>query len=334
MPSGVVLPLCQYGCDSGGHCLPPPGGGGGGGSGGSSGGSSSGGAPGLPQGPVAVPTSALTGVPVVSISTGGSGGSSAGGTGGSGDGSGGPTTTPVLNPDGDGGSDGSGVTGPTAGGDTSAALTFKYGDTLLLKLEFDGQASRLVVGVKERGHPDSLPLWVSPINANNYQGSGATGTVTTGGAGVITAVTVTARGSGYFTQPPAVTIADTGGGTGSGAAAHAVLSDAGQVIGVVIDAPGSGYTTPAVTFTPVAAFVSPVYVAGPLIGPRLLAAMRLIDDTPGVTFDAEVRQEVIPSLGVRSSPTFGLRVLRAVLTDLSDPAVDGGGDIPFGEDLI
>jgi hypothetical protein len=65
----------------------------------------------------------------------------------------------------------------------------------------------------------------------------------------VTAITVTAGGTGY-TSAPAVAL--TGGG-GTGATAHAVLgtgADAGKVVSVVIDNHGTGYTSaPAVAFT-------------------------------------------------------------------------------------
>lgn len=67
--------------------------------------------------------------------------------------------------------------------------------------------------------------------------------------GGITAITVTAPGSGYTSAP---TVALTGG-SGTGATAHAVLgtgTDAGKVVSVVVDNPGSGYTAaPTVAFS-------------------------------------------------------------------------------------
>lgn len=62
----------------------------------------------------------------------------------------------------------------------------------------------------------------------------------------VTAITVTAPGTGY-TAAPAVSIT---GGNGTGATAHAELNAQGGVARVVIDNPGSGYTgAPAVAFT-------------------------------------------------------------------------------------
>lgn len=67
--------------------------------------------------------------------------------------------------------------------------------------------------------------------------------------GGVTAITMTAQGSGYTSAP---TVAITGGG-GTGATAHAVLgtgADAGKVTSVVIDNHGSGYTSaPTVAFS-------------------------------------------------------------------------------------
>lgn len=69
-------------------------------------------------------------------------------------------------------------------------------------------------------------------------------------SGAVSAITVTAQGSGY-TSAPAVSF--TGGGGGTGAAAVAVLgtgANAGKVVGVTITNPGTGYTAaPAVVFT-------------------------------------------------------------------------------------
>ena len=66
--------------------------------------------------------------------------------------------------------------------------------------------------------------------------------------GGVTAITVTAPGSGY-TSVPLVTIT----GTGTGATAHAVLgtgADAGTVASVLVDTVGSGYTAaPTVAFS-------------------------------------------------------------------------------------
>lgn len=75
---------------------------------------------------------------------------------------------------------------------------------------------------------------------------GFTGSRVQGG---VTAITMTAQGSGYTSAP---TVAITGGG-GTGATAHAVLgtgADAGKVTSVVIDNHGSGYTSaPTVAFS-------------------------------------------------------------------------------------
>ena len=62
----------------------------------------------------------------------------------------------------------------------------------------------------------------------------------------LTAVTVTAPGTGY-TAAPTVTVT---GGNGTGATAHAVLNAQGGVASVIIDNPGTGYTAaPAIAFT-------------------------------------------------------------------------------------
>jgi hypothetical protein len=80
-------------------------------------------------------------------------------------------------------------------------------------------------------------------------GTGATGTVTAA-AGVVTAISVTAGGTGYIV-PPLVVIS--GAGTGATAVANIV---GGVVVSVTITAGGTGYTgTPTVAFTAVGATV-------------------------------------------------------------------------------
>jgi len=68
--------------------------------------------------------------------------------------------------------------------------------------------------------------------------AGATATATISG-GVVTAVTITAGGSGYTSAP---TISFSGGGGGSGATATATITG-GVVTAVTITAGGSGYTS-------------------------------------------------------------------------------------------
>jgi len=62
----------------------------------------------------------------------------------------------------------------------------------------------------------------------------------------VTAVTVTAAGTGY-TSPPAVSFT---GGNGTGARAHAEIDAQGRLSKIIVDAPGSGYTAaPTVVLT-------------------------------------------------------------------------------------
>ncbi|RME91004.1 MAG: hypothetical protein D6767_05960, partial [Candidatus Hydrogenedentota bacterium] len=88
----------------------------------------------------------------------------------------------------------------------------------------------------------SDPYRLIALIGNDFAGSGATATATVTG-GVITAVNLTAGGSGY-TNPPKVIITDA---TGSGAKVRATISG-GAVTGFVIDDGGTGYSaTPTVT---------------------------------------------------------------------------------------
>lgn len=82
-------------------------------------------------------------------------------------------------------------------------------------------------------------------------GTGGTATATTA-SNAVTAITVTAGGSGY-TSAPTITI--TGGG-GTGATASATVSG-GVITAITVTAGGSGYTsTPTITITPAGAVVS------------------------------------------------------------------------------
>lgn len=72
-------------------------------------------------------------------------------------------------------------------------------------------------------------------------GSGATAGTITFSSGAIATIPVSAGGSGY-TDPPTVTIS----GNGSGASAHAVIS-AGVVTSIVVDYGGTGYTSATAT---------------------------------------------------------------------------------------
>ncbi len=79
-------------------------------------------------------------------------------------------------------------------------------------------------------------------------GGGGTGATATAAltSGVVTGIVVTNGGTGYTTVP-SLTITDV---TGSGATATAVIAPAGLIIDVLVTAPGSGYTTaPTVSFT-------------------------------------------------------------------------------------
>jgi FtsP/CotA-like multicopper oxidase with cupredoxin domain len=77
-------------------------------------------------------------------------------------------------------------------------------------------------------------------------GSGAAATATLA-SGAVGAINVTNGGSGYVTPPPTVVI--TGGG-GTGATASVVLAATGSVKGVAMTSTGSGYTSvPTVVFT-------------------------------------------------------------------------------------
>ena len=72
----------------------------------------------------------------------------------------------------------------------------------------------------------------------------ATATLNSREGGSITAITVTAGGSGYF-RVPQVTIHDRRDGPGSGAEAKAKMQD-GRVIEIIVTAPGSDYKDPMV----------------------------------------------------------------------------------------
>lgn len=87
---------------------------------------------------------------------------------------------------------------------------------------------------------------VTTKNVQEAGGIAPTAVATISGGG-ITAIGLTAGGSGY-TTPPTVAIVTATGDAGSGATATAVLSGSG-VTDITVTAPGSGYTSPTISFT-------------------------------------------------------------------------------------
>lgn len=110
----------------------------------------------------------------------------------------------------------------------------------------------------------------------------------------VTAITVTAAGSGY-TAAPAVQLS---GGNGTGATAHAEIDATGKVTKVIVDNPGTGYTAaPTVAFsggggTGAAATASYGSTANPVVANLVTIANRLRAviwaDGPNTTDEAAI----------------------------------------------
>lgn len=117
------------------------------------------------------------------------------------------------------------ICGPTTGG-VSDLLTFD-------PFDFDFTQAVAVEGVAQKYSAIALRT-----------GSGATATATVG-TGAVTAISVSAGGTGYVV-PPTVVI----GGPGTGATATANINGLGVVTSITVTAPGTGYSTaPAISFT-------------------------------------------------------------------------------------
>lgn len=140
------------------------------------------------------------------------------------------------------------VTAPGSGYSTATVqITPAMGDTTGLgataTAKIGKDVATIVLDAGGTGYTTAPTVTITPA-VGDTTGSGATATATVT-AGVVTALTLTAPGSGY-TALPTVSF----GGPGTGATAHTTLAATGTIVGLTLTSGGMSYTlAPTVTIT-------------------------------------------------------------------------------------